>query len=62
MIKADKQFDLLVIPGAGHTNGGACGNKKRYDFFVHHLLGVEPPDWNKLAKKPQPQAASTGQR
>jgi hypothetical protein len=46
LIRADKQFDLLVIPGAGHTSGGAYGDRKRFDFFVHHLLGVEPPDWN----------------
>jgi dipeptidyl aminopeptidase/acylaminoacyl peptidase len=46
LIKANKQFDLLVIPGAGHTSGGVYGDRKRFDFFVHHLLGVEPPDWN----------------
>ena len=46
LIKANKMFDLLVIPGAGHTNGGPYGDKKRNDFFVHHLLGVEPPDRN----------------
>jgi hypothetical protein len=46
LIKANKAFDLLVIPGAGHTSGGAYGDRKRNDFFVHHLLGVEPPDRN----------------
>ncbi|MBK6795709.1 MAG: DPP IV N-terminal domain-containing protein [Acidobacteria bacterium] len=50
LIKAGKTFDLLVIPGAGHTSGGAYGDKRRYDFFVHHLLGVEPPDWNIVDK------------
>jgi dipeptidyl aminopeptidase/acylaminoacyl peptidase len=43
LIKADKDFDLLVIPGTGH---GAAetpyGNRRRQDFFVRHLLGVEP--------------------
>ena len=47
LIKANKVFDLLVIPGAGHTNGGPYGVRKMGDFFVHNLLGVEPPDWNK---------------
>jgi hypothetical protein len=51
LIKADKMFDLLVIPGANHGPGGAYGEKKRNDFFVHHLLGVEPPDWNKVEKR-----------
>ena len=46
LIKANKTFDLLVIPGAGHTNGGPYGDRKRNDFFVHHLMGVEPPDRN----------------
>lgn len=50
LIKADKMFDLLVIPGGGHGPGGAYGEKKRNDFFVHHLLGVEPPNWNKMEK------------
>jgi dipeptidyl aminopeptidase/acylaminoacyl peptidase len=46
LIRANKDFDLLVIPGAGHTNGGEYGSRKRNDFFVRHLLGVTPPDWN----------------
>ena len=51
LIKAKKTFDLLVIPGADHTNGGVYGDRKRNDFFVRNLLGVEPPDWNKDAAK-----------
>jgi hypothetical protein len=47
LIKANKMFDLLVVPGANHGSGGAYGEKKRNDFFVRNLLGVEPPDWNK---------------
>jgi len=46
LIKANKAFDLLVIPGAGHTSGGPYGERKRNDFFVHNLMGVEPPDRN----------------
>ena len=59
LIKADKVFDLLVIPGAGHTNGGAYGDKKRFDFFVQHLLDVKPPDWNTMPKKQSSEAAAT---
>ena len=51
LIKANKNFDLLVLPGQGHGPGGAYGERKRYDFFVHNLLGVEPPDWNKVEPK-----------
>jgi dipeptidyl aminopeptidase/acylaminoacyl peptidase len=50
LIKANKVFDLLVIPGAGHGMGGAYGERKMYDFFVRNLLGAEPPNWNEPAK------------
>jgi dipeptidyl aminopeptidase/acylaminoacyl peptidase len=46
LVKANKVFDLLVLPGQRHSAGGAYGERKRYDFFVRALLGVEPPDWN----------------
>jgi len=48
LIKANKKFDLLAVPGGGHGAGGAYGQRLLEDFFVHHLLGVEPPDWNKI--------------
>jgi len=51
LIKANKTFDLLVIPGAGHGAGGTYGERKRYDFFVQHLLGVTPPVWNEMPAK-----------
>ena len=46
LIKAGKNFDLLVVPGMGHSDGGPYGRKKKRDFFVKHLLGVDPPDRN----------------
>jgi len=46
LVKADKDFDLLVIPGAGHGMGGAYGQHRLQDFFVRNLLGTEPPTRN----------------
>ena len=46
--KAGKDFELVVIPGAHHTMGESYGDHKRYDFFVRHLLGVDPPKWSEL--------------
>jgi len=46
LIKAGKDFELLVIPGMGHSNGGPYGNRRLQDFFVRHLHGVPPPDHN----------------
>ena len=53
LIKSNKMFDLLYVPGMGHSDGGAYGQRKRNDFFVHHLMGVEPPDRNALAEPPR---------
>jgi dipeptidyl aminopeptidase/acylaminoacyl peptidase len=43
LVRADKDFDLLILPGVGH---GAAetpyGHRRRKDFLVRHLLGVEP--------------------
>lgn len=48
LIKAEKEFDFLLLPGKGHTDGGAYGMRKRRDFFVKHLLGETAPEWNQL--------------
>ena len=42
LIKANKDFDLVVFPGAGHGQVGAYGQRRLRDFFVRNLLGVEP--------------------
>jgi dipeptidyl aminopeptidase/acylaminoacyl peptidase len=41
LIKSDKDFDLLVVPGAGHGMGGAYGQRRMHQFFVRHLIGDE---------------------
>ena len=46
LIKANKDFDLLVAPGLKHTNGGQYGVRRMQDFFVRNLMGKEPPDRN----------------
>ena len=53
LIKLNKDFDLLVVPGMDHGSGGAYADHKRYDFFVRNFLGVTPPDWKTIedAKK-----------
>jgi dipeptidyl aminopeptidase/acylaminoacyl peptidase len=46
LIKAGKNFEFLAIPGMGHSDGGPYGRKKKRDFFVKSLLGVDPPKRN----------------
>jgi dipeptidyl aminopeptidase/acylaminoacyl peptidase len=43
LIKADKDFEFLMFPGGGHGIGESrYAARKRLDFFVRHLHGVEP--------------------
>jgi dipeptidyl aminopeptidase/acylaminoacyl peptidase len=43
LIKADKDFELLVVPGANHGAGESpYGKRRRADFFVRNLLHLEP--------------------
>lgn len=43
--KANKDFDLVIFPHARHGFGtmSAYMMRKRWDYFVRHLLGAEPP-------------------
>ncbi len=52
LIKHNKKFDLLYVPGGGHGAGGAYGQHLLEDFFVQHLLNVNPPDWNHAPAPP----------
>jgi fermentation-respiration switch protein FrsA (DUF1100 family) len=49
LVKAHKHFEMLYIPGENHGVGILNPEHYRDDFFVHNLLGVEPPDWNKVS-------------
>jgi len=53
LIKANKSFDLLVMPGEDHPAGrrGASapyGDRKLWDFFVNNLLDMKTPNWNSI--------------
>jgi dipeptidyl aminopeptidase/acylaminoacyl peptidase len=54
LIKASKEFELVVVPGADHGAGSPITARKRNDFFVRNLLGLNPPNWNDV-----PVAATT---
>lgn len=52
LIKANKDFDLLLIPGAAHAYGEATQYmaRRRWDYFVRYLAGNVPP--HEYAMKP----------
>lgn len=43
LIKANKDFDLLIMPDRDHGLNDPYVIRRRWDYFVRHLLGVEPP-------------------
>jgi hypothetical protein len=49
LVRAQKDFDLLVVPGMNHSDGGRYGERRRWDFFVRHLHGIAPPDRNAVS-------------
>ena len=51
LIKANKDFDLLMIPNANHGYGAASNYmmRRRWDYFVKWLIGVDPPKEYRIA-------------
>jgi dipeptidyl aminopeptidase/acylaminoacyl peptidase len=45
LIKANKDFDLIMIPNVPHGYGAASDYmmRRRWDYFVKYLLNAEPP-------------------
>jgi hypothetical protein len=57
LVRASKEFELVVIPGADHGAASPITVRKRNDFFVKNLLGLVPPNWNEETLAP---ATTTG--
>ncbi len=43
LIKANKDFDLIIAPNRAHGLNEPYFIRRRWDYFVRHLLGAEPP-------------------
>ena len=44
LIEANKDFDLILLPNRSHGFGNEPYMvRRRWDYFVRHLLGSEPP-------------------
>ena len=54
LIEANKDFDLILLPNRSHGFGNEPYMvRRRWDYFVRHLLGVEPPAGYEI-KPPSP--------
>jgi dipeptidyl aminopeptidase/acylaminoacyl peptidase len=43
LIRANKTFDFMILPNRTHDLNDPYVIRRRWDYFVEHLLGVEPP-------------------
>jgi dipeptidyl-peptidase-4 len=56
LIKANKDFDLLLLPNRNHGFGNEPYMvRRRWDYFVRYLLGAEPPAGYVLRTPPRPE-------
>ncbi|MEP6946294.1 MAG: DPP IV N-terminal domain-containing protein [Acidobacteriota bacterium] len=58
LIKANKDFDLIMIPNAHHGYGAASlyMMRRRWDYFVKYLLGAEPPKEFEIKPRQDPRS------
>jgi dipeptidyl aminopeptidase/acylaminoacyl peptidase len=53
LIKANKDFDLLLLPNRTHGFGNEPYMvRRRWDYFVRYLLGAEPPKDYQMGSPP----------
>ncbi|MEJ8544403.1 S9 family peptidase [Brevibacillus borstelensis] len=52
LIKADKDFDLLILPNRHHSlSTDRYFLRRKWDYFIRNLLGTEPPWGNQACGK-----------
>lgn len=57
LVKANKDFDLIIFPNERHGFRGQSGlymMRRRWDYFIRHLKGMEPPREYQLVRKTDP--------
>jgi dipeptidyl-peptidase-4 len=55
LVEANKDFDLIMMPNRGHGFGNEpYMMRRRWDYFVRHLLGGEPPAGYEIGRLERP--------
>ncbi|MBT9393641.1 S9 family peptidase [Hymenobacter sp. NST-14] len=60
LTKANKSYDLVVFPNAAHSYGSSSYYmmRRRWDYFVEHLAGLQPPHDYQLTPAADPRTAA----
>ena len=54
LVRANRNFDLAILPGQTHAmTDHPYFIRRRWDYFVQHLLGIDPPWEFELGGKPE---------
>jgi hypothetical protein len=43
LIRANRSFDLIMAPNRAHSLNEPYFIRRRWDYFVEHLMGATPP-------------------
>ena len=55
LIEANKDFDLILMPNRSHGFGNEpYMMRRRWDYFVRHLLGADPPRGYEIGRMTRP--------
>ncbi len=62
LIKANKDFDLLMLPNQAHGYGADSNymTRRRWEYFVRYLMGAEPPHEYELHPPANPGGGGRG--
>ena len=58
LIKANKSFDFLILPNRAHGLNEPYVIRRRWDYFVQHLMGAVPPENYEIVRPTEPWATS----
>lgn len=60
LIKANRDFDLIIAPNRNHRLDEPYFIRRRWDYFVQYLLGGTPPDNYEIVRPTDPAASVRG--
>lgn len=52
LIKANRDFDMIIAPDRAHGLNEPYFIRRRWDYFVRHLMGAEPPKNYEIVRPP----------